>query len=265
MYAPNIDPWEAIARRSRRAEAVARQMPRRRAEQSLRERAATVCNELADRGQPRCRVARRLHLARRTLTRWRCRQQQPRCVLPRGRPCKESSSVQRRAVLEMLDREGSHVGLPTLRAEFPRMPRCELGELQAAYRRHFRATHWCWTERLSWHGPGCVWARDHVVPPHPIHGVDPAAFSIRDLARGLQLAWRPVPDQAAAPTAAVLQSLIRQHGPPLVVKSDNGSAFKGTEVQDLLAAQGIVWLPSPPRRPQYNETLTLFPGCVEKR
>lgn len=33
------------------------------------------------------------------------------------------------------------LGLPTLRAEFPRIPRCELRDPQAAYRQHFRMTH----------------------------------------------------------------------------------------------------------------------------
>jgi transposase InsO family protein len=97
-----------------------------------------------------------------------------------------------------------------------------------------------------------VWAMDHVVPPNSIDGVDRATLAVRDLASGAQLAWQPVPDQTAAPTVAVLKSLIAAHGPPLVLKSDNGSAFKSWEFGEMLYEHEIAWLPSPPRCPRYN-------------
>jgi hypothetical protein len=105
------------------------------------------------------------------------------------------------------------MGLPSLRAAFPTMPRCELRELQQAYRREFQATHRRITEDLTWHWPGRVWAMDHAKPPQPIDNVYPAIFSIRDLASGMQLAWRPVIDETAETTLAVLKSLIEEHGP----------------------------------------------------
>ncbi len=90
------------------------------------------------------------------------------------------------------------------------------------------------------------------LPPHRIDGVDRATFSLRDLASGAQLAWRAVPNQSAPPTAAALKSLIDNHGPPLLLKSDNSSAFKDQETQQMLVGYGMAWLPSPPRMPQYN-------------
>jgi transposase InsO family protein len=168
-------------------------------------------------------------------------------------------------VLGLLDREGPHLGLPTLRAEFPQMPRCELRDLQAAYRHYFRMTHRQSTEELTWHRPGRVWAMDHVHPPRPIDGVYDEVLSIRDLGSGLQLAWQPVPDETATTTVAVLESLIAQHEAPLVIKSDNGPAFKSDQMQRLLKRHRIVWLPSPPCTPQYNGSCEAANGSMRRR
>jgi transposase InsO family protein len=260
-----IDPLRLIACRSRRAGGFARQAPRRAAEDGARRRAAAICEDLARQGHRCCDVAHRLHLSRRTLNRWRALRQQPPCALPRGRPCKESPPIDRRKVLALLAREGPHLGLPTLRAEFSGMPRCELRDLQAAYRQHFRMTHRRSTEELTWHRPGRVWAMDHVHPPNPINGVHDKAFSIRDLASGQQLAWLPVADETAAMAVPVLESLINEHGAPLVIKSDNGSAFQSDPMQRLLEQHRIVWLPSPPRMPQYNGGCEAANGSMRRR
>ncbi len=132
------------------------------------------------------------------------------------------------------------------------MPRCELAELQADYRKLFRVTHRVSTETLTWHVPGTVWATDHCHPPQAIDGIYSAVLAVRDLASGMELAWQPVLDETAATTKAVLSPLIDEYGPPLVIKSDNGPAFKSAELARLLSERRIVWLPSPPRTPWYN-------------
>ena len=197
--------------------------------------------------------------------RWRHRSRMSGSPLPRGRPCQQSPCADRLATLQWLDKEGPHLGLPSLRAAFPTMPRCELRELQQAYRREFQATHRRITEDLTWHRPGRVWAMDHSEPPSPIDGVYPAILSIRDLASGMQLAWRPVIDETAETTLAVLKSLIEEHGPPLVIKSDNGSAFKSQAFGELLATYHIVWLPSPPVTPWYNGGCEAANGSMKVR
>ncbi|MBU4271612.1 MAG: transposase family protein [Planctomycetes bacterium] len=52
------------------------------------------------------------------------------------------------------------------------------------------------------------------------------------------LARQPAPDQTALPTAAALKSLFDQHGPPLLAKSDNGSAFKSRDLGEFLTQYG---------------------------
>jgi transposase InsO family protein len=165
----------------------------------------------------------------------------------------------------MLEQEGRHLGLPTLRAEFPDMPRCELGELQAAYRRHYRTTHRRSVERLKWQTAGSVWATDHVVPPNTIDGINRAVLAVRDLASGVELAWQPLPNQTTEVAAAALKSLIDRHGPPLVLKSDNGSAFVGEGFRRMLAEKEITWLPSPPQTPSYNGSCEAANGSMRTR
>ena len=47
-------------------------------------------------------------------------------------------------------------------------------------------------------------------------------------------------------------AVFAEHGPPLVLKSDNGSHFTGGNFPDLLAAHRVEHLLSPPYWPRYN-------------
>jgi transposase InsO family protein len=77
-------------------------------------------------------------------------------------------------------------------------------------------------------------------------------LAVRDLASGFQLAWLPVADESARTAADVLVALFGTHGPPLVLKSDNGSAFIAGLVQTVLADWQVGHLLSPPDFPEYN-------------
>jgi transposase InsO family protein len=116
----------------------------------------------------------------------------------------------------------------------------------------YRAAHPVTMLRLTWHEPGSIWAMDHTRPPEPIDGIYPSILCVRDLASGMQLAWQPVPNEMACTTIAVVESLFTAHGPPLVIKSDNGAAFKDHDFIELLKRHRVEPLFSPPRTPRYN-------------
>jgi transposase InsO family protein len=63
-----------------------------------------------------------------------------------------------------------------------------------------------------------------------IDGRFPYLLAVRDLASGYVLAWLPVTAAAAARTRAVLAQLFAQYGPPLLLKLDNGSAFRDADL-----------------------------------
>ena len=52
--------------------------------------------------------------------------------------------------------------------------------------------------------------------------------------------------------AGQLSELFARHGAPLVLKRDNGSNLTDSEVDELLAAHGVIALNSPPHYPAYN-------------
>jgi hypothetical protein len=144
------------------------------------------------------------------------------------------------------------------------MPRSELKDILRRFRRVWQYQNQRVIHRLRWHHPGTVWAADHVQPDRPIDGVYPYAISVRDLASHYQLAWQPVPDMGAETTIAVLASLFWEHGPPLVLKSDNGSAFIAEDTGDLFAAGGILHLRNPHATPQYNGSCEAAGGSQKK-
>src|SRR6516164_6649323 len=73
-------------------------------------------------------------------------------------------------------------------------------------------------------------------------------------ARGLSpyRCWRPTPDETAQTAVAVLIGLFLIHGPPLVLKLDNGSAYRAEAMQKALVGYGVVVLYSPAYTPEYN-------------
>jgi hypothetical protein len=105
---------------------------------------------------------------------------------------------------------------------------------------------------LEWRQPGTVWAADFKERREPIEGRYRWILSVKDLASHCQLVWQPVVDATAQIVQATYARLFLEHGPPLIMKSDNGGPFRADETQQFLAEQGVIPLYNPVRHPQYN-------------
>lgn len=225
-----------------------------------------LAGRLDEQAWTRPAVAALLGLPDRTLRLW---QQHERWgslrVRALGRPALRSAPEQRRRVLELLAWVGPGLGLPSLRACFPRLGRGELADLLARYRRLWRRCHGEALWRLHWTTPGAVWAVDFTEAPAAVDGLYPYLLAARDLASGQQLLWQPLAHATAAEVRHALASLFVLHGPPLVLKSDNGSAFCAGAVQGLLAGAGVIPLFSPPYWPRYNGAVEAGIGALKGR
>lgn len=165
----------------------------------------------------------------------------------------------------ILEETGPGLGVPTLQACCPQTPRCVLTYLVRSYRQQFQAEHRQVIETLHWQRAGAVWAIDHSMPPRPIDGCYDQILAVRDLATGMQLAWTPVHAATTAETLRVLEGLVLTHGSPLVLKSDNGSAFLSAEFSAWLEHRQIVPLLSPVRMPRFNGACEAGIGAAKRR
>lgn len=118
---------------------------------------------------------------------------------------------------------------------------------------------------LRWLRVGSVWAIDFAEPPLPVNGCYGRLLAVRDLASGQQLHWLPVGGESAATVIAALEMLFREHSPPLVLKSDNGSGFIANVTQELLARWQVWHLRSPPEWPEYNGSCEACIGSMKAR
>jgi transposase InsO family protein len=207
-----------------------------------------------------------LHLAPRTLRHWYgdFRGKAPGIHLL-GRPTLRSSRAARKEVLEVLEELGPATSVATLCDCFPTMSRAELEDLVMRYRRVWRHRHQHAPYCLEWTVPGTVWAMDFSEAIQPIDGLYPYLLAVRDLASSYQFLWLPVRSPSADETILALRSLFAQHGAPLVLKTDNGSAFIADATREFLSPFGVNLLFSPPRTPRYNGSIEAGIGSLKTR
>jgi transposase InsO family protein len=244
----------------------AHQHRQRGQEQETRRHAAEVGCHLFGLGWAWNQIAELIRVPGRTLRRW-CRDLLHlfRPALPLGRPVVRSPREDRNAVLHFLDEFGPQVGVPALCAGFPEMARAELEDLLKRYRRVWRERNRQPLRVLHWSVIGSVWAIDFTGPMRPIDGAYPYLLAVRDLASGMQLLWRSVTAPTGEAAACELSNLFAAHGPPLVLKSDNGGHFTCPAVQDLLQAHQVESLLSPPHWPRYNGAIEAGIGAMKER
>lgn len=235
-----------------------------RRQELVRRHAVAVATDIAAVGYTKTEVADLLRITTRTLRQWR--QECPRVCAPLiGRPAARSLSGQRNEVIHYLDQYGPGVALRSLREAFPDLARAELDDLLRRYRHVWRERHRQPLRVLRWTTPGAVWAMDFAEASAPIDGIFQYLLAVRDLASGLQLLWLPLRDATASSAAEALASLLVLHGAPLIVKSDNGSAFGAPAIATLLDNFGVLGLFSPPHTPSYNGSIEAGIGALKAR
>lgn len=244
----------------------ARRLRNRRRQDLVRRHAVAVAADIAAVGYTTTEIAELLHVTARTLRQWRHDDTAARdSTRLLGRPAGRSAPDQRNAVIHYLDRYGPGVGLPPLREAFPTVTRAELDDLLTRYRRVWRERHRQPLHVLTWTTPGTVWAMDFAEAPAAIDGVGPHLLAVRDLASGQQILWQPLRAATAAAAAEALAGLFLVLGAPLVLKSDNGSAFGAPAVTTVLHNFGVLSLFSPPHTPSYNGAIEAGIGSLKAR
>lgn len=187
-----------------------------------------------------------------TLRNWRRWRQSGHSLSPRGRPPRCANPSERRSAIDFLVEFGSQVPLHALRQHLPAVPRAELADLRRRYQRVTRWRRDRFRGRLLWKRVGAVWSMDFTEPKEHIGGTDRWILAIRDLASGYQLTWLSFAQATAECVVRELATLFTEQGPPLVLKSDNGSQFIAATTLDLLRQWRVEPLFNPPRRPAYN-------------
>jgi hypothetical protein len=145
------------------------------------------------------------------------------------------------------------------------MPYRELVDLADRYRQFYCNGQRVLVHALTWNVAGAVWAMDYTAPPNLVEGTYRTILCVRDLASGNTLATMPSAHDDAETTINVLRALFAEHGPPLCIKSDNGSHFVDQEVQRLLAEWRVAHLRSPFYTPSFNGSIEAGCGSLKIR
>jgi len=195
----------------------------------------------------------------RTIDRWRRENDAP---LP-GRSL-DTLSMESRAKIHEAIEAGGGMGYPTLAKLFPDLPRRALKDFLSRRHRILRRRRRRQLKRLEWLIVGAIWAIDFATPSCPI-GNRTKLLIVRELGSGMILLAAAVDDETSTTVNGHLDRLVETHGAPLVLKSDNGPAFRSASYEACLDRHGVLPLRSPVRRPTYNGACERSVGLIKER
>ncbi len=131
------------------------------------------------------------------------------------------------------------------------LSRRDLGALVTTARRAIAAQRQAALCHITWHAPGVIWSLDDAelarVNGHCLH-----LHQVQDLASRYKFLPRVEEQIVGETVAARLEQLFLEHGPPLVLKRDNGGTLNQTAVDVILARYWVLPLNSPRQYPPYN-------------
>lgn len=255
---------ERSRRRRPKRRGIVGQRERRVNERTVRVVVLALLRWALARGKTLREAAERLLMSPRTLKAWLKRWVDDRMkVKAVGRKPDRGERWHRDLAFALFDLLGPGTGIPTFRCLLPEMSRGELEEIKERYVRIYKSKNKVTYRMLRWTRPGAIWAMDHTWAPMPVDGVFDLLLLVRDLASREILSSLPVETDDSRTVISLLRGLFAWHGKPLLIKSDNGSAFTAQAVRDFLEENGVHLLLSPPGTPQFNGSCEAGCGSVK--
>ena len=101
--------------------------------------------------------------------------------------------------------------------------------------------------------------------PNLVAGLYRHFLPVKDLASTAMLEVFNTRDEKAETVKALLEFLFNFYGPPLVIKSDNGSGFIESKLRTFIESYGVKLLLSPPRLPSYKDRASYCTSQVHSR
>jgi len=249
------------------ARGLERQYRIRSLERSIKQGVVAYLRWVRQHGISRKEAAEKLLVSVRTAGEWERTWSTDRLKLScRGRPAQRATAEEREEIYDRLKEQGPDTGVDRLCAQMPEVARREMAHIICDYREIHMSSERTLIYTLDWKRAGTVWATDFTEPPKPVDGIYPYILVVRDLSSGEDLMSLPVPDKTAETARNGLISCIKEHGAPLVIKSDNDGAFTSDLVSRYLYLEhGIIFFLTPVRYPCYNGACEAGIGSLKVR